>query len=212
MGGREHRQSRGILLSLFSLVDIDVEQGGEDEQQSTSTERSGQGEDDVQLRNGESHNQTENRPDEGLQNTAKIGSLRLEEHLIDGDERGEGEDGVGEEGHEGVGDLHDIQIPHLHVGEVAEKTALSFAAEGKVTADADEEVNEGAGDEGDAVHAIHLLQLVGELGLGGELELSGHLRNVHVGAETGEEHGDGGTEISEILREPYIVQRLYVNE
>ena len=187
---------------------MDVEERRPDEDQHDAAERSGEGEDHTELGNDHSDDVGENRPDEGLENATSGRTRLLEESLVDADEGREGEDGVGEESDEGVGELDDVHVPSVVGAEVGEKIVFGIGAISEIAAESHQIVDQRARHEGDVVRTVHFLDAGGELGRFGKLQLGGHLRNVDVGGQTGEEDRDGGREGTDRLREPIVLQWL----
>ena len=187
---------------------MNIEEGRPDEDQHHAAERSGEGEDHAELRNDHGDDVGENGPDESLENAAMRRPRLLEEGLVDADEGREGEHGVGEESDEGVRELDDVHVPCIAGSEVREEIVFGVRAIGEVAAETHQVVDQRARHEGDVVRTVHFLDARGEFGFFRKLQLGGHLRNVDVGGQTGEEDRYGGREGAERLREPVVVQRL----
>ena len=93
VGDLEDGDSRGSFLRLFSLVDENVEERGPYEDQGNSTERPSEGEDDLQVGNGDSDEIAKNGPNKGLFDSSRHRPRLFKERFINGHERCKGEDG-----------------------------------------------------------------------------------------------------------------------
>lgn len=86
-GDLEDGNSRGSFLSLFSLVDENVEERWPYEDQGNSTKRPSEGEDDLQVGNGDSDEIAKNGPNEGL-STLLAAGLGCLKNVLSMDTRG----------------------------------------------------------------------------------------------------------------------------
>ena len=161
--GREDGALRGRLLGSLDLGDEDEIERRDREVEEDSAHGSRDTEDFIQNREDDGDDRRQERPEKGLQVAAMRRTRLLETELVERDEGGKREGRIGEENHEGVGELDDVEIPDFVVREVRQQVGGDLVTIGEVAEGSHDEVDGSTAQEGNGVHTGHLADLVGEL-------------------------------------------------